>query len=155
MKIRVVLFAFALAAAAQAASMRVQVQSGQVRSSPSYLGGVVATVPYGQAVEVLASQGGWHQVRTSAGQAGWMHGSALTAKRVAMQSGGAVATGASGDEMALAGKGFNKDVEAQFKAAHTQADFTWVDKMATMTVSPDEIKRFVGAGGLKQPGGAE
>jgi uncharacterized protein YgiM (DUF1202 family) len=135
--------------------MRVQVQAGQVRSTPSYLGGVVATVGYGQPVEVVATQGAWHQVRTTDGKDGWMHESALTAKRVSMQSGGAVQTGASGDEMALAGKGFNKDVEAKFKAEHADADFTWVDRMATLKASASEIGRFVADGGLAQPGGAK
>jgi hypothetical protein len=46
-----------------------------------------------------------------------MHESALSAKRVKMQAGGTAKTGATSDELALAGKGFNKDVEAQFKAA--------------------------------------
>ena len=150
------LAALCLAGAAHAAAMNVQVQSGQVRSTPSYLGAVVTTVSYGQSVEVVATQGAWHQVRTPDGKTGWMHDSALTTKRVSMQAGGAAArTGATGDEMALAGKGFNSDVEAQFKASHAGADFTWVDKMATFKVSAAEIQRFVQAGGLAQPGGAK
>lgn len=151
----VVLGALGLAGAVQAAAMRVQVQSGQVRKEPSFLGGVVATVGYGQSVEVVSTQSPWRQVRTADGLTGWMHESALTAKRVSMQSGGSVQTGASGDEMALAGKGFNKDVEAQFKAAHGDADFTWVDRMATLKASAAEIERFVKSGGLAQPGGAK
>jgi uncharacterized protein YgiM (DUF1202 family) len=147
--------ALGAASAACAATMRVQVQSGQVRSAPSYLGGVVATVSYGQAVEVVAEQGAWQQVRTPDGKTGWMHASALTAKKVSMQAGGAAQSGASGDEMALAGKGFNKDVEAQFKAGHADVDFTWVDRMATMKAGAADVERFVAAGGLAQPGGAK
>jgi uncharacterized protein YgiM (DUF1202 family) len=154
---RVIVFwgALNLAVAVSAATMRVQVQTGQVRSTPSFLGGVVATVGYGQSVEVVSSQGAWHQVRTAEGRGGWMHDSSLTAKRVSTQSGGSVRAGASGDEMALAGKGFNRDVEAQFKAAHVDADFAWVDRMATMKASEEEIGRFVKSGDLKQPGGAK
>ena len=141
---------------AHAATMNVQVQAGQVRGTPSFLGNVVATLGYGQPVEVVGTQGAWHQVRTADGKSGWMHDSALTSKRIAAQSGGANArTGASGDEMALAGKGFNSDVEAQFRAAHAEADFTWVDKMATLKASSAEIARFVQSGGLAQPGGAK
>ena len=147
--------ALSLAGAVYAASMRVQVQSGQIRNTPSFLGGVVASVAYGQQVDVVRTQGAWHQVQTPDGKSGWMHDSALTAKRVGMQSGGSVTSGASGDEMALAGKGFNKDVEAQFKAAHANADFTWVDRMATMKASAGEIERFIQAGLLAQPGGAK
>lgn len=145
-----------VAGAACAETMRVQVQSGQVRGTPSFLGGVVATLAYGQPVEAAAAQGGaWYQVRTPDGKSGWMHASALTVKRVAAPAGsGAARTGASGDEMALAGKGFNSDVEAQFKA-HSQLDFTWVDKMATMKASTAEIAQFVERGALAQPGGAK
>ena len=150
-------YAFCLAGAAHAATLRVQVQAGQVRSTPSFLGNVVATVSYGQSVETAdAPQGAWYQGRTAQGQTGWMHTSALTSKRVTLQSGGADArTGASGDEMALAGKGFNSDVEAQFKVAHAGVDFTWVDKMAAMKAPPAEIAHFVKSGGLAQPGGAK
>ncbi len=88
-----------------------------MRGTPSFLGQVVTGVSYGQSVEKLGAQGPWVQVRTAEGKAGWMHESALTAKRIAAGTGGASArSGASGDELALAGKGFNADVEAQFKA---------------------------------------
>jgi hypothetical protein len=41
---------------------------------------------------------------------GWLHQSALTKKTISMKAGGQdVATAASGDELALAGKGFNSD----------------------------------------------
>jgi len=144
------------AAAARAAEMRVQVQAGQVRGAPSYLGGMVTTVGYGQPVDVVSTQGAWHQVRTADGKSGWMHDSALTAKLISANAGGAAArVGASGDEMALAGKGFNKDVEAQFKASRAGVDFSWVDKMGSMTASTAEIERFVKNGGLAQPGGAQ
>jgi len=148
--------ALCLVGAVHAAAMQVQVQAGQVRSTPSFLGNVVTTLGYGQSVEVVSTQGAWQQVQTADGKSGWMHSSALTTKRMAQQSGGAAArTGASGDEMALAGKGFNSDVEAQFKSAHAEVDFTWVDKMASMKASSAEILRFVQSGELAQPGGAK
>jgi uncharacterized protein YgiM (DUF1202 family) len=150
------LSALCLAGAALAETMRVQVQSGQVRGTPSFLGQVVATLPYGQAVETAGAQGPWLQVRTPDGKAGWMHSSALTTKRISAQTGGAaVSTGASGDELALAGKGFSADVEAQFKAQHAEIDFSWVDKMVKMNASPAQLASFAKAGGLKQNGGAQ
>ena len=145
-----------LAGLGLAESMRVQVQTGQVRGTPSFLGPVVASVPYGQPVEVLAVQEPWRQVRTAEGKTGWMHASALTAKRIAAQgSGSAVSAGASGDELALAGKGFNADVEAKFKAEHADIDFSWVDKMSKMSATASQLAEFAKAGGLKQSGGAQ
>lgn len=148
--------ALGLAAVAGAETMRVQIQNGQVRGTPSFLGQVVTGVSYGQSVEKLGAQGPWVQVRTAEGKAGWMHESALTAKRISSGAAGASArSGASGDELALAGKGFNADVEAQFKAAHADIDFSWVDKMSKMGASATQIAGFVKEGGLKQNGGAQ
>jgi len=148
--------ALGLACATQAETMSVQVQSGQVRGTASFLGQVVTTLPYGQPVETTGTQGPWLQVRTADGKSGWMHSSALTTKRLSSQAGGAAAaTGASGDELALAGKGFNADVEAKFKTEHAGIDFSWVDKMVKMNASPAQISAFAKAGGLKQNGGAQ
>ncbi len=145
-----------LAGASLAETMRVQVQTGQVRGTASFLGQVVTTLPYGQAVETTGTQGAWQQVRTADGKTGWMHSSALTTKRISAQTGGAaVASGASGDELALAGKGFNADVEAQFKKEHAEIDFSWVDKMVKMNASSSQIETFVKMGGLRQNGGAQ
>lgn len=145
-----------LAGVLRAETLRVQVQTGQVRSTPSFLGQVVATVSYGQAVESLETQGPWQHVRTIGGKVGWMHNTALTTKRITSQASGAtVSSGASGDELALAGKGFSSDVEASFRSAHAEIDFTWVDRMATLNASPAQIREFVKAGGLKQNGGAQ
>ena len=145
-----------MACGVRAELLSVQVQSGQVRETPSFLGKVVTTVPYAQSVETLGGQGPWQQVRTPDGKVGWLHSSALTGKRLqALSGGGSVSAGASGDELALAGKGFNSDIEARFKADHREVDFTWVDKMATLKASSAEIAQFVQSGGLAQPGGAK
>ncbi len=150
------LCAFCVPCLMQAATLWVQVQTGQVRKTPSYLGQVVTTLPYGQTVETLGTQEAWQQVRTADGTTGWMHSSALTTKRITAKTGGVpVATGASGDELALAGKGFNADVETQFKADHTDIDFSWVDKMATMNATTEQITKFVKTGGLKSNGDAQ
>ena len=56
---------------------------------------------------------------------------------------------ASSDEIVLAGKGFNKQVEEKFKQANKNIDFTWVDKMEKMVISQTKIQDFVIKGGLK------
>ena len=47
---------------------------------------------------------------------GWIHQSALTSKQIVMNSGAAVSSSANSQEIALAGKGFNEDVERQYGA---------------------------------------
>ncbi|HBA82991.1 MAG TPA: SH3 domain-containing protein [Verrucomicrobia bacterium] len=141
----IVLMAGLLSASAKV--MSVQVKNGQVRATPSFLGQVVSPVGYGDQVEILQQQGVWMQVRTPAGKDGWIHQSALSTKKIVMQAGDeTVKTGASGDELSLAGKGFNSDVEAAFKAQNKEIDFTWVDKMEKIVVSPAEKKDFLNEG---------
>jgi len=140
----------ATAFGAGATTMSVQVKNGQIRATPSFLGKVVAPLSYGDRVQVLETRSDWMNVTGPGGQSGWVHSSALTKKRIVMSSGSQdVQTGASGDELALASKGFNSDVEAQFKKDNKSVDFTWVDKMEKYKVSPDEVMAFLKEGGVK------
>ena len=61
-------------------------------------------------------------------------------------------TGVSSDEVALAGKGFNEQVEAKLKK-DGKLDYTWVDRMAAFNVDADQIVKFRTQGNL--PGGAQ
>jgi uncharacterized protein YgiM (DUF1202 family) len=143
-----ILLTAALSYAAQ--DMLVQVKTGQLRDAPSFLGKIVAPLSYGEKVTMVQQKGDWMKVTSSHGVAGWVHGSALTAKRVKMTAGSQDAkVAASGDEMALAGKGFNKDVEADFKSKNKDIDYAWVDSMGGMVITPQETARFVNEGGLR------
>lgn len=139
--------ATAVALAAAAKSMSVQVRKAEVRDNPNFLGKVVASLAYGDKVAVEEQNGPWMKV-TAGGASGWVHSSALTTKTIVMQAGGAAETTASSGEMALAGKGFNADVEAQFKANHKDIDFKWVDRMEKIVIAPSKIKSFADDGGL-------
>jgi len=154
MRIRVVAALLVLfAGTALAGSLNVQIRNGKVRATPSQLGKVVADVAYGATVEAGTLQNGWYPVTLPDGKTGWKHESSLTRKRVAMTAGtGDAATGASSDEVALAGKGFNAQVEAKMKA-DGKLDYTWVDRMAAFQVSEDQIALFRAQGKLL--GGAQ
>lgn len=135
----------AFAAAPQ--KMSVQIRNGQIRATPSYLGQVVAALNYGDQVQVAEQQGDWMKVTGPGGQTGWIHNSALSKKKIVMKAGADnVETSASGDELALAGKGFNSDVEAEFKSKNKNIDFTWVDRMEKMKVTPQEMAAFLKEG---------
>lgn len=154
MKIRVLAVLLAISATvALAAPMSVQVRNCKVRATPSQLGRVVATADYGAVLEAGALQKGWYPVTTADGKTGWLHESALSRKPIAMHAGANdVATGASSDEVALAGKGFNEQVEAKLRKDGT-LDYTWVDRMSAFKAGVDEIVKFRTQGNL--PGGAQ
>jgi hypothetical protein len=132
-----------------AKEMSVQVREGQLRNRASFLGAVTGTVAYGDRVTVKQTQAGWSEVATAAGAAGWIHESALTPKRIVMGSGTDDARiGASGEEIALAGKGFNKEVEAEYKRQNTKLDYAWVDRMLGFRVEPAQLVEFLKQGEL-------
>lgn len=146
----------ALSGQAQSAKqMSVTVKETQVRATPSYLGKILAVLAYADQVTVLAEQGGWARVRLPSGE-GWVNLSALTAKKVVLQSGAQeVGTGASSGEVALAGKGFNQQVENQYREEN-HLDYTWVDRMAGFTSTPEQVLAFLQQGALNaEPGGAQ
>ena len=138
----------AASAAWAAQEMSVQVRDGQLRNRGSFLGTVVGTVAYGDRVTVNQTQAGWCEV-SIAGKTGWIHESALTPKKVVLASGTADArAGASGEEVALAGKGFSKEVEAEYKKQNKNVDYTWVDWMGRQTVPSEQLVEFLKQGDL-------
>lgn len=146
--------AAAVTLAATATIMSVQVRKADIRETPSFLGKIVTSLAYGDKVSIQAENGAWYQV-TSGGQSGWVHNSALTKKNIVMKSGEGAQTTASSGEMALAGKGFNSDVEAQFKASHKNIDFTWVDKMEKIKIPVSTIQEFTREGQIHASGGVK
>ena len=139
--------------AATATVMSVQVRKADVRDTPSFLGNTVLSLAYGDKVTVDQQNGPWMHVTVS-GQSGWLHTSALTSKTIVMKAGDAAQTSASSGEMALAGKGFNSDVEAQFKADHRTIDFGPVDRMEKINIPAATLLHFAKEGDLVPKGGA-
>jgi len=141
---------------AQNQKMSVQVQDGKLRADPSFLGKVLGSVAYGDSVTVIKQQDPWVYVSAKGGQlSGWIHNSALSEKEIILRAGSAdVAKTASQKEVALAGKGFNADVEKEFKSRNPKLNFEWVDRMEKFVVSDDEIRKFIQEGALSPQGGA-
>ena len=127
--------------------MTVQVRQAELRTVPSFLGNSAGTLPYGMPVVILEQAGAWYRVASSRGS-GWLHASALTKKTVVLEAGSTVDTTASSREVALAGKGFNSEVEARFKATHLQIDFAWVDRMEGFKVPVSRLETFAREGRL-------
>ncbi len=134
-----------------AKEMSVQVRDGQLRNRASFLGAVVGTVAYGDRVTVNQTQAGWCEVSV-AGKTGWIHESALTPKRVVMSSGSedARVQSVGSEEVALAGKGFSKEVEAEYKKQNKNLDYAWVDWMGQQKISNARLVEFLKQGDLAQ-----
>jgi hypothetical protein len=131
--------------------MSVQVKTGQLRSSPSFLGSIVSEVGYAQQVQVQEERAGWMRVAVpGTSLQGWIHGSALSAKRIVLQAGAEdVRTAATTGEIALAGKGFNEQVEKEFRAQNRNIDFSVIDRMQATRPSMPQVHQFARDGQLQ------
>ncbi len=109
--------------AAAADVVVVKVQSTAVRQAPQFFAPVVATVKAGDKLSKVAEANGWFQVKTTAGASGWIHSGAVEKPKVSLlASSSAMKTQATSSEVALAGKGFNKQVEESYKAKTRRAE---------------------------------
>lgn len=133
--------------------LRVGVKDAPLRAAAMPFGQVLKTLHYGDAVEVLEEKGAWMHVRVGTAD-GWMHGSMLSAKVTALKAGqGDARSAASQDELTLAGKGFNSQVESEYRRQNSKLDYALIDRMGKLAVTPEQMSRFVQAGGLVPAGG--
>lgn len=136
-------------------AMSIQVKQCPLRSMPTFLGRVITQLDYGDRVEVEKEEDSWVKVFSSGKNTGWVHVSALSEKEIILDPNSQeIKEAASSNEIALAGKGFNKQVEDKYKQDNKNIDFTWVDEMEKIVVSQGEIQNFIRQGKLKAKGGA-
>lgn len=151
--ILIVLFLVGMHGISFAKTMHVQVKEAKVRKTPSFLGGIIAKVKYATPVQVVSEKSSWIEIATSKGK-GWVHKSELSGEKIKMQTGDtSAATGADSDELALAGKGFSKEVEGSFKTGNPDMNYTAVNRMEKFDPGIQEIANFAREGGLSLEGG--
>ena len=137
------------ALAIAAAVMSIQVRETQIRSTPDYFGKITGKASYGDRVTIEGTKGSWKKVRLKTGKTGWINSSALSAKEIKMVAGAkGTKDAASSSELQLAGKGFNPEVEKEFKNRNKNISFRWVDKMEQIRISDSEKQKFTQEGGL-------
>jgi len=134
----------------QGKTMYVSVKSAELKDSTGLLANVRGIVPYGAEVRVLQEKGRWVEVRAAGPPVltGWMPSGDLSARRIVVSGTSAYATA---DELALAGKGFSAEVEAEYKrsaSGNNAADYTAIDAMESQTVSGQVLYQFLQEGHL-------
>jgi len=120
----------------------VSVQKLQLKKSPSYFSGSLASLAYGSQVTVISSKGKWSQVK-SGNKTGWVKKASLTKKKISS----AGSANASAKEISLAGKGFSQEIENEYKKS-SGADYSSVDKMEKLSISDSQEKAFLQEGSL-------
>lgn len=131
-------------------TQKIQVREVAVKSQPSYMSQTVGTLSFGATVEVNGTEGNWYRIEHPAGYipqnvVGSSSASVDSSKRYAASS-------VTHDETALAGKGFNPQVEGQYKksSASLTAAYTQVDRVERMSVSDAALNQFITSGQLKK-----
>ena len=149
-----VLSVFVICLAAE--TLLVKVQSTQLRKGPQFFSQALAALKAGDRLEKVSESAGWIQVKTSTGVLGWIHSSAVeTTKFNLLAMDKTMKTQASASEVALAGKGFNKQVEASYRAKHGEVNFAAVDLMLQLKILPAQIEEFMKKGKLGEFRGAK
>lgn len=134
-------------AAAYAATVTVLVQQTALRKRPQSYSPSVGTAKLGQEFESSGLEAGFHKT-----PAGYIHSSAVTVRKVKLGSAGSVGGSASSEEVTLAGKGFNAQVEKSYGAKNGAANFAAVNAMERRSVGEAELFAFLRAGGLLEGG---
>ncbi len=137
--------------------MSVTVKESPVRDKPSFTGKVVDKLVYADRVTIEEAKGDWLRISFPPKKitSGWMHKSALVAKEILLRAGEkAVGSTASSGEVALAGKGFSEEVEAEYRK-DAALNYAAVDRMEAYGPTPEAVASFIATGGLAVEGGAE
>lgn len=139
------------AAAAATETVTVIVRKTSIRRDRQFSASPVAEAELGDAFTVLAREKGWIKVGTGSGD-GWLHESAVTARKVAASSQGPAGGKVADEDVALAGKGFNPQVESEYRKRNPQADFAGVDRMERLGAGEKALTAFVSDGNLQPRG---
>jgi hypothetical protein len=134
----------------------VGVRETAFRGNPSALGGVISYLAYEDALEVLEIRGDWLRCRMENGDGeGWVHSSAIVKPArggLFASSGSSIGSQATTEEVALAGKGFNSEVEQRY-ASENDLDYRNVDRIESDYVfEVDELIAFLEEGGMNAEG---
>jgi hypothetical protein len=122
----------------------VAVRQAALRSSTWFFASTRGNLEMGDQVTVLRINGSWAEVRSTANPSlnGWTQTNNLSGRLVAAPGPGTTAT-----EVALAGRGFDRDVEDAYRAGGN-INYADVDRMENVTVSVEELYRFMTEGRL-------
>jgi hypothetical protein len=139
---------FCLPAAAE--SVQVTTRENAVRGECRFFAPVKLRVALGDQLTVKGRQGDWYLV-SSKGVNGCIHKSAVESRSFSAAGRGAASGGTSADEVSLAGKGFNPQVEAGYRTSNKNLNYAAVDEITKFTVSEKSLELFGVRGGLIQP----
>lgn len=126
-------------------TLYVAVKTVELKSSTGFFASTRGTLNYGDRVTVLQVNGRFVEVRSANNSSltGWTPSANLSARQIVPGNTSAL----SARETALAGKGFNQEVENAYKAKGN-LNYADVDRVEAVTVTSTGIRRFLEEGHL-------
>lgn len=123
--------------------MYVKAQNGVLLAKPSAFAKSVFSLTYGEEVVVSESDDEWALVSIpgNANAKGWIKTVELSKRKLRTSS------SASANEIALAGKGFNAEIENLYSNSEN-GNYAAVDKVETYAVSQESVLSFIEEGNL-------
>jgi len=136
---------FAVAQASKGGTMYVAVKSLALKASTGFFASTKGTLNYGDRVTILQVNGKNAEIRSVANSSlsGWTATANLSAKQIVSGN----TNTASAKEVALAGKGFNQEVENAYKSKG-KVNYADVDKVEKISVNETDLKKFLEDGRL-------
>ena len=137
---------FAMAQVSRGGTLYVATKTVDLKSGTGFFASNRGKLNYGDRVTVLQVNGKFVEVRsaTNSSLVGWTASSNLTARQIVA---GTEST-ATAREVALAGKGFNQEVEQSYKNQQRNLNYADVDRVEAITVNEAELRRFLEQGRL-------
>ena len=132
-------------AQARGSTMYAAVKNLELKSSSGHFASAKGKLEYGEQVTVIQVDGSWVEVRSAPNPSvsGWTSSANLTSRRIV--TGNTATTTAK--EAALAGKGFNQEMENSYKT-DAKLNYAEVDNVEKTQVSDEELKKFITEGRL-------
>lgn len=135
---------------AAADTVRVITKENAVREDCRFFAPVKVMVRYGETLQTTSQQGDWYRVQVR-GVSGCIHKTAISDRAASISGPMGSARGASRDEAALAGKGFDQQTESAYRSRNAALNYAGVDWVERITIPAERVQNFVTWGGLRQP----
>ncbi|MCL2441603.1 MAG: hypothetical protein FWD14_07660 [Treponema sp.] len=135
---------FAAAQVRAGGTMFVATRNLDLKSGTGFFASNRGRLTYGERVTVIQVSGRFVEVRSAANVTGWTASANLSARQVVAGT----SSTATANEVALAGKGFNQEVEQSYRNQNRTLNYTDVDRVETISVNMEQLRRFLEEGRL-------
>jgi hypothetical protein len=148
--LRIVPFIIAgISPVAHAEPVWVQVRQSMVRAKPVFYSPGISNVSYGDQLERVGSEGTWIKVQ-GGGIQGFLPLSSVSADRIVLVARDITKVKADAGDVILAGKGFSREVEQQYRKTDPKVRYDLVDRVEREArVSNQAVAAFAKSGGLE------